>query len=157
MPLIPDLQRHGAHRAVCHAFGFDYKQGIATVLPYGIYTIPEISMCGETEESCREKGVEYLVGRASYVNNARGQIIGDTLGVLKLIFSPSDKRLLGVHMIGENASEVIHIGMACMNAEGTIDSFINAVYNFPTLGELYKYAAYDGLGILARARAFAAG
>jgi NAD(P) transhydrogenase len=91
------------------------------------------------------KQIPYLVGRSYYKDNPRGQIIGDMSGMVKLIFSPNDKKLLGVHIIGEQASELIHIGAHVMIADGTIDAFIQAIYNYPTLAGLYKYAAYDGL------------
>jgi NAD(P) transhydrogenase len=86
------------------------------------------------------------VGRAYYETSARGQIIGDLSGMLKLVFARDDKKLLGAHHIGEMASELVHIGAHVMAAGGTIDAFINAVYNYPTLADSYKYAAYDGLG-----------
>jgi NAD(P) transhydrogenase len=107
-------------------------------------------MVGLSEESCREKGIPYLIGRSFYDKSPRGQIIGDCTGMLKLIFSPEDKRLLGVHHIGELASELVHIGAHVMASGGTIDAFIQAVYNYPTLADSYKYAAYDGLGNLQR-------
>jgi len=135
--------------AVCHAFRFQYKQKLASMMPMGIYTIPEISAVGETEESCQEKKISYAVGRANYANNARGMIVGDTAGMLKLIFRRNDKRIIGVHMIGENATELIHIGSIVMEMGGTLDTFIELVFNYPTLSETYKYAAYDGLGNLA--------
>jgi NAD(P) transhydrogenase len=133
---------------MCHAFGVRGKQRLASQLPKGIYTIPEISAVGETEESCTEKNIDYEVGRAKYANNARGQMIGDSSGLLKLIFRREDKRLLGVQILGESATELIHLGMAVLESGGTIDTFIEMVFNFPTLSELYKYAAYDGLGNL---------
>jgi NAD(P) transhydrogenase len=135
--------------AVCHAFGIKYKERVASLLPMGIYTIPEISAAGETEESCKEKKIDYVVGRALYANNARGHITGDTAGMLKLIFARADKKLLGVSIIGENATELIHIGMMVLDNGLTIDEFIEQVFNYPTLSETYKYAAYDGLGNLA--------
>jgi NAD(P) transhydrogenase len=119
------------------------------MLPMGIYTIPEISAAGETEESCKEKKIDYCVGRALYANNARGHITGDTAGMLKLIFARADKKLLGVSIIGESATELIHIGMMVLDHNRTIDEFIEQVFNYPTLSETYKYAAYEGLGNLA--------
>ena len=92
----------------------------------------------------------YAVGRAYFRNNARGQIIGDTKGLIKLVFDPETLKVFGVHIVGENASELLHIGMMVMQLGGTINAFIDSVFNFPTLSELYKYAAYDGLGRLAR-------
>ncbi len=119
---------------------------MSPVLPLAVYTIPEISTVGLSEEDCRAQNIPYLVGRSYYDKSPRGQIIGDTSGMLKLVFSPADKKLLGAHHIGELASELVHIGAHVMAADGTIDSFINAVYNYPTLSDSYKYAAYDGLG-----------
>jgi len=148
-PALASTSMEQGRVAVCHAFGFKYKQRVASMLPMGIYTIPEISAAGETEDSCKEKKIEYCVGRARYANNARGHITGDTAGLLKLIFASSDKRLLGVSIIGENATELIHIGMMVLDNAQTIDEFIQQVFNYPTLSEMYKYAAYDGLGNLA--------
>ena len=147
-PALASTSMEQGRVAVCHAFGFQYKQRLASLLPMGIYTIPEISAVGETEESCREKGLEYCVGRAHYDNNARGAIIGDTAGMLKLVFAKSDRKLLGVSVIGESATELIHIGLMVLDRQLTIDEFIDQVFNYPTLSEMYKYAAYDGLGNL---------
>ncbi len=148
-PALASTSMEQGRVAVCHAFGFQYKQRLASMLPMGIYTIPEISAVGESEESCREKGIEYEVGRARYSNNARGLITGDTSGLLKLIFRRADRQLLGVHIIGENATELIHLGMMVLETGGKLDAFIELVFNYPTLSETYKYAAYDGLGNLA--------
>ncbi|HVB36504.1 MAG TPA: Si-specific NAD(P)(+) transhydrogenase [Candidatus Acidoferrales bacterium] len=148
-PALASTSMEQGRLAVCHAFGFQYKQKLASMMPMGIYTIPEISAAGETEESCQEKKISYAVGRANYANNARGMIVGDTTGMLKLIFRRDDKRIVGVHMIGENATELVHIGSAVMEMGGTLDTFIELVFNYPTLSETYKYAAYDGLGNLA--------
>jgi NAD(P) transhydrogenase len=148
-PALASTSMEQGRVAVCHAFGFQYKQRVASMLPMGIYTIPEISSAGETEDSCKEKKIEYCVGRARYENNARGHITGDTAGLLKIVFSPADKKLLGVSIIGENATELIHIGMMALDNGLTINEFIEQVFNYPTLSEMYKYAAYDGLGNLA--------
>lgn len=148
-PALASTSMEQARVAICSAFGFQYKKRVASMLPMGIYTIPEISAAGETEETCKEKKMEYEVGRARYANNVRGQIVGDTAGVLKLIFTKSDRRLLGVQIIGENATELIHLGMMALESDMTIDVFIEFVFNYPTLSEMYKYAAYDGLGNLA--------
>jgi NAD(P) transhydrogenase len=148
-PALASTSMEQGRVAVCHAFGLKYKQRVASLLPMGIYTIPEISAAGETEESCKEKKIDYVVGRALYENNARGHIIGDTAGMLKIIFARADKKLLGVSMIGENATELIHIGLMVLDKGLTIDEFIEQVFNYPTLSETYKYAAYDGLGNLA--------
>jgi NAD(P) transhydrogenase len=147
-PALASTSMEQARVAVCHAFGLKYKQRVASLLPMGVYTIPEISAAGETEESCKEKGIDYCVGRALYENNARGHIAGDTSGLLKLIFARTDRKLLGVAMIGESATELIHIGMMVLDKGLAIDEFIEQVFNYPTLSETYKYAAYDGLGNL---------
>ena len=148
-PALASTSMEQGRVAACHAFGLKYKQRVASLLPMGIYTIPEISAAGETEESCKEKKIDYVVGRALYENNARGHIIGDTAGLLKLIFARADKKLLGVSIIGENATELIHIGLTVLDKGLSIDEFIEQVFNYPTLSEAYKYAAYDGLGNLA--------
>jgi len=148
-PALASTSMEQGRVAICHAFGFKYKQRVASMLPMGIYTIPEISAAGETEESCKEKRIDYCVGRAHYENNARGHIIGDTAGMLKLIFARADRKLLGVSLIGESATELIHIGLIILDNGQSIDEFIQQVFNYPTLSETYKYAAYDGLGNLA--------
>jgi NAD(P) transhydrogenase len=142
--------------AACHAFDIKYKTQVASMFPYGLYTIPEVSMVGETEESAKKKGIDFETGRAFYKDNARGQICGDLDGMVKLVFEAATKKLLGVHVVGERATELVHIGQAVMHFGGTIDDFIDQVFNFPTLGELYKYAAYDGLGRLQRRQKAAA-
>ena len=147
-PALASTSMEQGRVAVCHTFDLKYKQRVASLLPMGIYTIPEISAAGETEESCNEKGIDYCVGRALYKNNARGHIIGDTAGMLKLIFSRKDRKLLGISIIGESATELIHIGMMVLDKGLNIDEFIDQVFNYPTLSETYKYATYDGLGNL---------
>ena len=147
-PALASTSMEQARVAVCHAFGFQYKQRLASNLPMGIYTIPEISAVGETEESCKEKKIDYEVGRARYPNNVRGQIVGDRTGLMKLIFKKADRRLLGVQIIGENATELIHLGMMALESGMALDVFIEFAFNYPTLSEMYKYAAYDGLGNL---------
>jgi NAD(P) transhydrogenase len=129
-----------------HAFDLKYKSNVAHILPYGIYTIPECSMAGETEESLMQKSIPYVVGKTRYAQNARGQIIGDKEGFLKLIFHEDDMKLLGVHVIGEQASELVHIGLMALLAGSGADLFIQTCFNYPTLSEMYKYATYDALG-----------
>jgi hypothetical protein len=121
------------------------------IFPYGIYTIPEISMIGETEQSLTKKKLPYEVGLARYREIARGQLIADNTGMLKIIFHPQSRRLLGVHVIGSGATEIIHIGQAVMSANMSIDYFVDTVFNYPTLAECYKVAALDGLNRLAGA------
>jgi NAD(P) transhydrogenase len=144
-PALAATSVEQARVAICHAFDIGVKQELAPILPTGIYTIPEASMAGETEESLKEKKIDYLVGRARYADNPRGQIIGDETGFLKLIFRREDMRLLGVHVVGEQATEVVHIGLMALLAEADADIFNRACFNYPTLGDLYKYAAYDAI------------
>lgn len=144
-PALASTSMEQARAAVVHAFDLKYKETLAPYLPFAVYAVPEISMIGLTEDECKEREIPYLVGRAYFAENARGQIIGDTSGMIKIIFSPKDKKLLGAHLIGEQASELIHIAEHVMLAEGPIDAFIHAVYNYPTLSDSYQYAAYDGL------------
>ena len=119
------------------------------VFPYGIYSVPELSMVGKTEEELTKANVPYEIGKAYYRHVARGQIIGASDGILKLIFSPKTHKILGVHIIGENAAELVHIGQAVMALGGTVDYFVDTVMNYPTLSELYKIAAHNGLNRLA--------
>ena len=149
-PALASTSMEQARVAMCHAFDLKYKERVSAILPIAVYTIPEIAAVGETEQSCREQKIPCCVGRAYYQGNSRGQIIGDFSGLIKLVFRADDKRLLGVHILGEMASELVHVGQGCLHFAGTIDYFIQSVFNYPTLGEAYKYAAYDGLGSLAR-------
>ena len=144
-PALASTSMEQARAAIVHAFDLEYKERLAPFLPLAVYAIPEISSIGLTEDECKEKNIPYLIGRAYYEENARGQIIGDLCGMIKLVFSPVDKKLLGAHIIGEQASELIHIASHVMLAKGAIDAFIEAVYNYPTLSDSYQYAAYDGL------------
>ncbi|HXW14405.1 MAG TPA: Si-specific NAD(P)(+) transhydrogenase, partial [Terriglobia bacterium] len=116
--------------------------------PYGIYTIPEISYVGKNEEELTQANVPYEMGKATYREIARGQIIGDNIGMLKILFHRETRELLGVHIIGESATELIHIGQAVMSLGGTIDYFVNTVFNYPTLAECYKNAGFDGVNRL---------
>jgi NAD(P) transhydrogenase len=150
-PALASTSMEQARVAMVHAFDLPkYKTRVAPVFPLAVYTIPEVAMAGETEESCQRKGIEYCVGRTFYRTNARGQITGDLGGEVKLVFRYPDKLLLGVHIIGEIAAELVHIGLMALQTESTIDMFVNTVFNYPSLGDAYKYAAYDGLGALQR-------
>jgi len=144
-PALASTSMEQARAAIVDAFDLKYKEHLAPFLPLAVYAIPEISAVGLTEDDCKTKNIAYLVGRAYYEENARGQIIGDMSGMIKLVFSPTDKKLLGAHIIGEQASELIHIATHVMLVGGPIDAFIDAVYNYPTLSDSYQYAAYDGL------------
>jgi NAD(P) transhydrogenase len=144
-PALASTSMEQARVAVCHAFGFAYKKQVSHLLPYGVYTIPEVSCVGFSEEQAKEKKIDYVVGRAFYRDNARGKINGDKDGVIKLLFDRSNRKLIGCHCIGDRASELVHIGQAVITTGGTIDTFIEMVFNYPTLAEMYKYAAYDAL------------
>jgi NAD(P) transhydrogenase len=149
-PALASTSMEQGRVAAIHAFEMESRTNPTSTLPYCIWTIPEVAMCGITEEDCLAKGIEYEVGRAYYRNNARGQIIGDTGGMLKLIFDPDTSEILGIHIVGESAAELVHVGLMVMQMAGTLDVFINTVFNVPTLSETYKYAAYDGLSRLER-------
>jgi len=148
-PALASTSMEQARVAVCQAFGFDYKKSVAELLPYGIYTIPEVSALGYTERTAKEAGIDVVVGRALYCDNARGAIAGDREGVTKLVVERATRKVIGVHVIGERATELVHIGQAVMQLGGRVDVFIDMVFNFPTLAESYKYAAYECLAKLA--------
>ena len=152
-PALASTAMEQARVAVCHAFDFRYKQQVATILPFGVWTIPEIAMVGETPEQLTARGIDFEVGRSSFRINPRGQVLGDLDGFVKLVFRPDSQQLLGVSVIGEGACELIHIGMACLAFGGTIDFFIQSVFTYPSLADVYKYAAYDGLQAIARRHA----
>ncbi|HUA53157.1 MAG TPA: Si-specific NAD(P)(+) transhydrogenase [Candidatus Sulfotelmatobacter sp.] len=146
-PSLASTSMEQGRIAVCHAFS-QKCDAMPGLFPYGIYTIPEISTVGRNEEELTKAGVPYEVGKAFYREIARGQILGDTTGLLKLLFHAETRELLGVHIIGEGASELVHIGQAVLAFNGTIDYFLNTVFNYPTFAECYKTAAYDGLNRL---------
>ena len=144
-PALASASMEQARVAVCHAFDLKYKSSVSDVLPYGVWTIPEIATVGESEDSLHARGVPYEIGRSSFRINPRGQILGDTDGFVKIVFHREDQRVLGVTIVGETACELIHIGMTVIAFGGTLDYFIQAAFNFPSLADAYKYAAYDGL------------
>src|SRR3989475_1774250 len=148
-PSLGSVSMEQGRIAAARAFGMPTNSNRANY-PYGIYTIPEISFIGKTEEQLTEEGVPYEVGMAFFREIARGQIRGDTTGRLKLLFDPSTKELLGVHIIGEGASELLHIGQAVFALKGTVEYFVDTVFNYPTLAECYKAAAFNGLNKLVR-------
>jgi NAD(P) transhydrogenase len=148
-PALASTSMQQGRHAACHAFGHpDHTD--TDLLPYGIYAIPEISMVGRTEEELEKAAIPYAVGLAHYREIARGQLIGDDTGMLKLLFHRYTHALLGVHAIGEGATELIHIGQAVMAYQGKIEYFIDTVFNYPTLAECYKVAALDGINRLPR-------
>ena len=149
-PALASVSMEQGRIAAARAFGDDHVQSNPSFYPYGIYTIPEISFIGKTEEQLTEEDVPYEVGVAYYREIARGQIRGDTTGRLKLVFHRETRQVLGVHIIGEGAAELVHIGQAVMALNGTVDYFIDTVFNYPTLAECYKAAAFNGINRLAR-------
>jgi NAD(P) transhydrogenase len=146
-PSLASTSMEQGRIASCHAFGVE-AESVPNLLPYGIYTIPEISVVGQSEETLTEAGIPYEVGKASYKEISRGQIIGDSVGVLKLLFHRETRQLLGVAILGEGACELIHIGQAALSLGGTVDYFVDTVFNYPTLAECYKTAAFDGINRL---------
>src|SRR3954451_14794523 len=146
-PSLASTSMEQGRLAACHAAGVPAANA-STLFPYGIYTIPEISMVGRTEEELTDEGVPYEIGTAHYREIARGQIIGDQTGLLKLIFHMDTREVLGVHIIGEGASELVHIGQAVMAFGGKVDYFVDAVFNYPTLAEGYKTAGFNGINRL---------
>jgi NAD(P) transhydrogenase len=143
-PALASTSMEQGRLAAAHAFGLP-ASSVPALFPYGIYTIPEISMVGKTEAELTKEGLPYEVGKAQYKEIARGQIIGDQIGFLKLIFHCDTEQLLGVHIIGEGAAELVHIGQAVISFGGTAEYFINTVFNYPTLAECYKVATFDAL------------
>src|SRR6476661_2112560 len=147
---FPNLASASAEQgrlAACHIFGIE-TSGAEALLPIGIYSIPEISFVGKTETELTEAMTPYEVGIAHYRELARGQILGESHGLVKLLVSPDDRKLLGVHAFGAGATEVVHIGQAVMGLGGTIDYLVDAVFNYPTFAEAYKVAALDALNKL---------
>jgi NAD(P) transhydrogenase len=148
-PSLASVSMEQGRIAAAKAFGAPVHSNPA-YYPYGIYTIPEISFIGKTEEQLTEEDVPYEVGVAYYREIARGQIRGDTTGRLKIIFHRETRKILGVHIIGEGASELLHIGQAVLILDGTLDYFVDTVFNYPTLAECYKAAAFNGINKLSR-------
>jgi NAD(P) transhydrogenase len=141
-PSLASTSMEQGRVAACHAIGID-AHAPPEFFPYGIYSVPEISTTGLTEEEVREKGIPYEIGIARFRETSRGHIMGLNSGMMKMIFSTRTKRLLGVHILGEGATELIHIGQAVLNLKGTIDYFIQNTFNYPTLAEAYKIAGLD--------------
>ena len=146
-PSLASTSMEQGRLASCHAFNAP-AHSLPELFPYGIYTVPAISMVGKTEEQLTREGVAYEVGRAHYREIARGQILGDRTGLLKLLFHRETRQLLGVHIIGAEAAELVHIGQAVLALAGRVDYFVDTVFNYPTLAECYKTAAFDGINRL---------
>ena len=146
-PALASTAMEQGRMAVCHAFGVPIHT-MAETIPFGVYAIPEISMVGQTEEQLTDAGIPYEAGIAQYKEVARGQLLGDDTGMLKLLIHQEDHTILGVHAIGTGATEIIHIGQAVMALKGKVEFFVHNVFNYPTLAEAYKVAALNGLNKL---------
>lgn len=142
-PALASTSMEQGRMASCHAYG-EPTTSLPELFPLGIYSIPEISMVGRTEEQLTAEGIPYEAGVAQYREIARGQLLGDEVGMLKLLIHEETRQILGVHAIGTGATELIHIGQAVMAFKGTVDFFVNNVFNYPTLAECYKVAALNG-------------
>lgn len=147
-PRLASVSMEQARVAMCHAFGSTFKERVDAQVPYCVFSIPEVAMVGMSEESARTAGIEYEVGRGQFSANSKARITGLYDGMIKLVFRRADRRLLGVHILGETASELIHQGQLVLHEGGTIDRFIHMTFATPSRSEAYKYAAYDGLGRL---------
>src|SRR5439155_170015 len=144
LPALAATSMEQGRLAACHAFHVE-QSTLPKVLPYGIYTIPEISTVGKTEEDLTKEGVPYEIGRAFYKEIARGQIVGDLEGLLKLIFHRTTLELLGVHIIGDGATELVHIGQAVLTYGGKVGFLVQNVFNYPTLAERYRPPALEAI------------
>jgi NAD(P) transhydrogenase len=144
-PALASVSMEQGRVAICHAFGIPFKESVDPLPPLSVSSIPEVGMVGMTEEAAAAAGIEYEVGRAWFAQNARARIAGTTDGLVKLVFRREDRTLLGAHVMGDTASELVHLPQAVLHTGGTIDRFIHTTFNVPTYAEAFKYAAYDGL------------
>jgi NAD(P) transhydrogenase len=144
-PALASVSMEQGRVAACHAMGIPFKVTVDPLTPFGVYTIPECAMVGLTEDQAREDGIDHVVGISRFEDNSRAAITGTSEGAVKLVVSPPDRRLLGVHIVGEGATELIHHGQAVLHFGGTLDYFIHATFDVPTVSDSYKYAAYDCL------------
>ncbi|MBQ49232.1 MAG: Si-specific NAD(P)(+) transhydrogenase [Zetaproteobacteria bacterium] len=147
-PALASTSMDQGRVAVAHIFNTKDLDSVHKTIPYGIYTIPEVSMVGLSEQDAGKKGIDYCVGRAHHSKMVRGRIMGLEEGMIKIIFERANKKIIGVHIVGHLASELIHFGLTLVESEKTLLEVIAIVFNFPTLHDLYKYACYDGLGNL---------
>ena len=148
-PALASTSMEQGRIAACHMFEIDFKSRLADLLPFGLYTIPAVSSVGPTQQQATDDGRDVVVGRAQYRQNVRGRMLGDEQGMIKCVFDRRTRRLLGTTIVGEDATELIHIAQFIITGEGGIDDLIGACFNYPSLSELYKYAAYDALQALA--------
>ena len=149
-PALGSVSMEQARVAACWAFDLPLKRAVDSLPPFGVYSVPEAAMVGLTEEGAASQGIEYATGRARFDANTRASISGATEGMVKLVFARDDLRLLGAHVFGEGATELVHLGQALIRFGATIHYFIDTTFNVPTMSEAFKYAAYDGLGQVGR-------
>lgn len=148
-PALASVSMEQGRVAACHAFGIHFKESVDPLPPFGVYSVPEVAMVGLSEEAARAQGVDYEVGRGMFARNTRARIAGATDGMVKLVFRKSDHVVVGVHVLGDIAAELIHLGQMAVSLKRPMEDFIHATFNVPTFTEAYKYAAYDGLQRLA--------
>ena len=144
-PALASVSMEQGRVAACYALGIPFKETVDPMPPFGVYSVPEAAMVGLTEEGAAAQGIDYEVGRGWFAGNTRATIAGATDGLVKLVFRREGRELLGVHVLGDHAAELVHQGQAVLNYGGAIDYFIHSTFNAPTVSEAYKYAAYDGL------------
>jgi NAD(P) transhydrogenase len=145
-PALASTAMEQGRQAMRHAFGIPGPKGRTEALPFAVYSIPELAYVGATEEALVEKKVDYVAGRGDYSKNPRGQILGDSDGLLKLLFEWPSLRLVGAHIVGTSASELIHIGEAFLSQGATATEIAETIYNYPTLSDMYRHAATKALG-----------
>jgi NAD(P) transhydrogenase len=148
-PALASASMEQGRVAVCYALGIPFKETVDPLTPFGVYSIPECAMVGATEDAAAEQGIDVVTGVSMFSDNSRAAISGITEGLLKLVVRADDRRVIGVHIVGDAATELIHQGQAVLHFGGTIDYFIHATFDVPTLSDAYKYAAYDCLQRLA--------
>jgi len=148
-PALASVSMEQGRVAACYAMGIPFKETVDPLTPFGVYSIPECAMVGVTEEQARHDGIDYEIGLAWFRNNSRAAISGATQGMIKLVVRTDDRRVIGVHIVGDGATELIHQGQAVLHFGGTVDYFIHSTFDVPTVSDSYKYAAYDCLQRLA--------
>lgn len=148
-PALASASMEQGRVAACYALGIPFKKSVDPLTPSGVYSVPECAMVGATEEEAAARGYQVVTGRSRFADNSRAAIAGTTEGLVKLVVDGSSRRLLGVHVVGEGATELVHQGQAVLHFEGTVDYFIDATFDVPTMSDAYKYAAYDCLKQLA--------
>ena len=156
-PALASTAMEQGRQAMRHAFGIPGPKGRTEALPFAVYSIPEVAYVGATEEALQEKKVDYVAGRGDYSKNPRGQILGDADGLVKLLFERPSLKLVGAHIVGTSASELIHIGEAFLSQGATATEIAETIYNYPTLSDMYRHAANKALGEDRRRREAASG